>query len=197
MKNSVNFVFLAILLTFIILSFVIPAIMPFLLLIFTFANFVFLIAYTKPLKKLRKDIEEGNFSLQLAFIISGIIIIIGILLAEFYSNSIHYLNKPDTKIYNYLISTLVSLLFLFHISIEKSLFITFKERGKSLPPILTLILIGLLILLGITVILTEGLTTGFSYLKYFVYTGYILLTLCPRYTMLKFLLREKTLSNYN
>jgi len=96
MKNSINFVFLAILLIFIILSFVIPAILSFLLLTFIFAYFVFLIVYAKPLKKLRKDIEEGNFSLQLAFIISEIIIIIGILLAEFYSNSIHYLNKPDT-----------------------------------------------------------------------------------------------------
>lgn len=197
MMNSVNFVFLAILVTFVILSFVIPAIMPFLLLTFTFANFIFLIVYAKPLKILKKDIEERNFSLKLASIISGIIIITGILLAEFYSNPAPYLNKPDTKNYNYLMCTLASLMLLFHISIEQSLFVTFKERGKSLPRISTLILLGLLLLLGITVILTKGLTTGFSLLKYFVYIGYILLTLFPRYTMLKFLLNKKILSNYN
>lgn len=189
--KPLNIFFSITLAVFIILSFMISIIMPFLLLAFTFSNFTFLMIYVRPLKKLKKDYKEGNFFLQLAFIASGLIIIIGILLAEFYSDSRYYLNNPGTKHYNYLMCTLASLLFLFHISVEQSLFVTLKERGKSFPRILSVVFIGLLILFGVTVILTEGLTTGFPTLNYFVYTGYILLTLFPRYTMLKFLFSEK------
>ena len=189
--KPLNIFFSIILAVFIILSFTISNIMPFLLLTFTFSNFIFLAIYIKPFKKLEKDFKEGNFFLQLAFIVTGLIMIIGILLAVFFSDSRYYLNNPNTKHYNYLMCTLVSLLLLFHISVEQSLFITLRERRKSFPFVLSVVLIGLLVILGLIVILTEGFTVSYFLLKYFVYTGYILLTLYPRYTMLKFLFSEK------
>ena len=189
--NPLNIVFSLIFIIFETLSFMTPSIMPLIFIAFTFSNLVFITIYTKPLRKFKKELKRGELLLQLAFIVSGLIIIIGILLAVFYSDSRYYLNNPDTKQFNYLMCTLASLLFLFHISVEQSLFITLRERGKSFPRFLGVVLIGLLILLGLTVILTEGFTVGYLPLKYFVYTGYILLTLCPRYTMLKFLFSEK------
>jgi hypothetical protein len=190
-NNPLNIFFSLILVIFIILLFMIPNVIPLLLLAFTFSNFIFLTIYAKPLKKLKEDFKQGDLPFQITLIVAGLVIIIGISLAVFCSDSKYYLNKPGTISYNHLMCALASLLFLFHISVEQSLFVTLKERLKSLPCSLAIVLIVLELVLGLVVLLTGGLAPNYLPLKYFIHMGYILLALCPRYTMLRFLFSKK------